>query len=1440
MAMDLFKSKKRSVIRLSSKFQTKTIDYTFVTKQNDEVEQDSTHGQMWIHRIFQSAIEHIWNQEEIGSSDKISIQITGGDLTYPLIMPYHAFHSATHQYNALMDHVGRVQQSKREWMLGSSITLVVTIVQSPRGNGRKMTGDRLTKARYQELIELKNFCPGSLVNILKFHLRVRGQDSHEPDDHGDDDDDEDVYRRLTQWCNRHTDVNVLLLHQPQGWDTPIGVKWKSVCKDPQNVLVLWRCEQTRRLFHVRRVQNLFESRYRIALCVQCGGTYAKYRTHRCGEEESVVRSSLKHKAHFKCVENETRRKRSCYSPSQDDSNCLGTCILTALQEWGIEDSTKSLKDWYAEMKMEEWWNETSTLETVKRWANQMDQTYCHPDGTPRFQLVIYDQSLRNVIARYGAGQRHVFLNVGNHHYMWIRSMPSWVGSSYFCTSCMKGYNTKEHHRCVRGCTKCGHSTELHSNTSRHQRECTACGILFQSSRCFDYHLEIRTHKQLTFKQCERRFKCPICLCTVDLLVGKKLMPRSSHQCYVYNCTICGKKEVMRGEHKCYIAGAGQVKSNENDYDPEGRLMNLAFFDFETRCLEEHHVVNKVVVLLVCDQCKDHVEEYRTRGCLGLCGRQRLWTFDTIGAFMDWLLGPHLETWTEYTFLAHNLKGYDSYPLLEECVKRNIRPSSCVYQGSKVITMTIAGITFKDSLCFIPMALRHFPATFGTSGGKKGFFPHFFNKIENANYVGPYPDAEMYGYEDMADKERDELTQWLSEQQGKIMHFQQELTEYCIQDVLVMMRGCLKYRELYVSLFGVDPFVEATTLASTCLRVFTKNFLPSDTLGIVPPMGYRPSDVYSAQALEWLYSLQRSNIQCALSATGEAHVMGAKVDGYEPDTKTVYQYHGCFWHGCDVCFRNRYTVNPVLGCTMQELREKTQFRSDSLRRAGYRVVEMWSHQWCEEREQHGTFPRNVTRFAPLDPRQALTGGRTNAIGLYAYTDEVEMEQDDETDCLLQSRVQPAYRIRYIDVVSLYPTVMKQERFPIGHPEIMTYPNLPSVEECTRHIQEDVWFGILKVDVDPPRGLFFPVLPTIVNHRLMFGLCRTCMSLSCESTLCEHDAEARRLLDGVWTTFEIKKALEKGYTIHTVHEVWHYPQTSDDLFTEYIDKNLKMKLEASGWPTWCRSEEEKRQFVNEVFQRESIVLDPDNMSYNPGMRGVAKFNLNSLWGKFAQNEFHSKTEYVTEPEDYYKLIYSDTLEVQQIILLNDGQMAQVTYSELKESVKPLAYGNVVLASCVTSHARLRLYDMLDRLQERVLYHDTDSVIYQTMNQDDAEIPTGSSLGQWEDECKDPSSDWLIEFVSIGPKSYAYRTHAGKEVVKCKGITMDMSTKKKIHIQRMKEMVMHQSECEEITYPRRITRDKVLKHLRTEPVTKCVQLVYTKRQRRADSVETLPYGY
>ena len=101
---------------------------------------------------------------------------------------------------------------------------------------------------------------------------------------------------------------------------------------------------------------------------------------------------------------------------------------------------------------------------------------------------------------------------------------------------------------------------------------------------------------------------------------------------------------------------------------------------------------------------------------------------------------------------------------------------------------------------------------------------------------------------------------------------------------------------------------------------------------------------------------------------------------------------------------------------------------------------------------------------------------------------------------------------------------------------------------------------------------------------------------------------------WVSCELSKALDCGYRLDKVYEVWHFPRQNTDLFRRNIDTFLKIKQEASGFPPQCETEE-KQNYIQEIFQREKIVLDSTSIEKNPVRRTIAKLFLNCLWGKSA---------------------------------------------------------------------------------------------------------------------------------------------------------------------------------------------------------------------------------
>ena len=400
--------------------------------------------------------------------------------------------------------------------------------------------------------------------------------------------------------------------------------------------------------------------------------------------------------------------------------------------------------------------------------------------------------------------------------------------------------------------------------------------------------------------------------------------------------------------------------------------------------------------------------------------------------------------------------------------------------------------------------------------------------------------------------------------------------------------------------------------------------------------------------------------------------------------------------------------------------------------------------------------------------------------------------------------------------------------------------------------------------------------------MFPLCKTCAD-TLNQNPCTHTDEERAIL-GTWCHVELMKAIEKGYEVLETHEVWHWEQITDELFSAYVNMYLKLKQEASGYPKHCVTDEQKQRYIDEYYEHEGIRLDPNKIEYNSGLRWVAKLMLNSLWGmyimfltlvkpslaqhgtvvknsghprvsgsiperginyvlfllgKFAQRSNLIKTEMVTEPKELFDLLYSSEFEVTDARLVND-ETVEAHYRNVGEFEEQNNKVNIVIAAFTTAYARLKLYDLLDQLQERVLYYDTDSVIY-VHEPGKPEPPLGDYLGDLTDEL---DGDYITTFVSGGPKNYAYVTNNNKRVTKVRGITLDHATTKKLNPEVMRSLVHLHVNCNTdakvtVDIPFKITRDKKNKKIITKRMKKDYRVVYNKRVVK-ENYGTVPYGY
>lgn len=1077
-------------------------------------------------------------------------------------------------------------------------------------------------------------------------------------------------------------------------------------------------------------------------------------------------------------------------PRRDDMLCCARAIITAKANLDHHPRWNSIRTGCD--------IQTVLAEELHRNANVQTGVLCgKPEWVkfqqalgPEYQLVVVSREFFNSIVYAGPqySEKQIMIYHAENHFSVITSMKAFVNKSYYCTRCHVGYQNNGSHQCMHACQFC-HANKQCPFVA--WQFCTACHRTFASEPCFAKHLANGT--------CHLLNSCADC--------GQTYHTYRKHYCGYIHCKSC-KKSLPKG-HQCYIQPLPHEKQDAKQV--------YLFYDFE--CMldpDNRHVPNLCVVNKVCNKCME--QDIKQGSCD--CNRCQL-IFKgptTLTDFCSWLFSGENKG---AICLAHNAQSYDLYLIMEFIHATGIKPE-LIQNGKKILCLHAHGIKFIDSLNYFATSLAKLPDIFGLTELHKGFFPHLFSTAENQNYVGPMPLAAYYDPDGMKPDKREEFYTWY--QQQTEFNFQNDLEKYCISDVDILQRCCGKFRSLFMQYAdGIEPFASAVTIASACNEVYRKLFLEPEQIAIIPPQGYHPDQqsVIAMCWMDWMAAKNQTTIQHAGNG-GELKVEGYKVDGVDLNTGAILEFQGCFYHGCETCYENRSTINPTNGLTMDDLRQRTRLRTEYLRRKGHTVIEKWECQFRAEIKQNDelkSFHQHYLPYEPIEPRQAFTGGRVNAITLFYEP-------------------RPGEQIRYVDFTSLYPYVCKYAKFPIGHPVIFRGADIPD------HVE-----GLLKCKVLPPDKLFFPVLPFRTNSKLLFPLCRTCAETTAQSK-CPHDNIEDRALTSTWVTCELDKAVELGYVILEKYEAWHFPHTTQydpqtkegGLWAPYINLWLQQKQQADGYPARCQnSDEQKQQYVDDYFQHEGIALDPSKIERNEGLRSLSKLMLNAHWGKFGQNPCKSKLTYISDPKEYINMMTSDSIEVSDLLYVNEEHVA-LRWVHKDQFVEALPNTNTVLAAYTTAHARLKLYSLLEKLQDRLLYMDTDSAVY--IHREEAwNPPLGDYLGELKDETKGVP---ITTFLSGGAKNYAYKLEDGTTVCKIRGFTLNCRNSLTLNFDSMKKLITTPGEFQKppsekttctIQEPHKIVRKDG--KLYTEAQDKHYRLVYDKRIIGKD-LKTFPFGW
>ena len=983
------------------------------------------------------------------------------------------------------------------------------------------------------------------------------------------------------------------------------------------------------------------------------------------------------------------------------------------------------------------------------------------------------------------GKPEIYLLHADEHYHLITSMDGFLGTAYFCNKCLKGYDNEGKHKCQKNpdfCTSCRQENcPDHLEGKEAPIHCSDCNLMFKGPSCFTNHktFTIAGHECEGKSVCDTVKACHQC--------GKFLRNQKEikyHRCGYLRCPHC-KKYVDYQVHKCFIQTAAQEEASKKRKRPVEDVTGETLFEVSDEEGEEPTSLEEQLIAEQCEEVKrtspkrkrklptTHVyfdiecrfDAHQHTPTLLVYWNEEddnpvsLHGEDCVKQFLQ-----YLETLCEdynVTVIAHNFKGYDGLFVLRESYRNKLKVDQ-IRQGLKLLMLKHKNIRFIDSMSFIQGSLRSFNSTFGIPQDEvhKGYFPYRFYTKETENYVGSLPDKEYYGPEHMSVKERPVFDAWYQTESlkyladpCKVFDLQAEMLKYCISDVKLLKAGCDIFRKGSEEIIGLNPF-DKVTIAASCMADIKKNHLPENMVAAEPLMGWRSGiKTQSTEAKQWLLWEEKKlgrQIRSAMNE-GEYHITGTKyhVDGYDPQTRTCYEYNGCFWHGCRSCFPNREEKHQRLGDrSMDSARKETEKKKEALLRRGFKVKEIWGCEWVVEKQKNEecrNFVRQLQFVEPLNPREAFFGGRTNATKLY-------------------HKCQAGEEIEYADIVSEYPTVLKFRDFPAKHPQILVEPGTTDINQ---------WFGLIKCKVLPPRKLYHPVLPVHAEGKLIFPLCRSCIPAELEkaspfrSCTCQHTEEERTIL-GTWCSPELQKAVEKGYQILHVYEVHHFAERLNGFCPSYIDKWMAVKAENSKLPSWVQTREDKERFAQEYQDNIGITLDPNKLNgENKGLRQIGKIRMNSSWGRFAMRANKPKTVQVTSLIELHDLLNSDKHQFKAPRIIDDGTI-ELTYVNKEEDVELARDTNIYVAAFTTCWGRMMLYDALDILGERVLYYDTDSVIYIRIP-GLPDLKFGNKLGEWESEMAE--GDHIEEFISAGPKNYGYHTFQGKTELKVKGFSLNV---------------------------------------------------------------------
>ena len=323
-----------------------------------------------------------------------------------------------------------------------------------------------------------------------------------------------------------------------------------------------------------------------------------------------------------------------------------------------------------------------------------------------------------------------------------------------------------------------------------------------------------------------------------------------------------------------------------------------------------------------------------------------------------------------------------------------------------------------------------------------------------NYVSDgLPNIKEFGVEEMCNKEMSRFLKWYENENMRLMDngekydLRKLMKRYCYDDRYVLANAFGRFNESMISellksnVKDIVPhqymiLADFITLPQLVIHWYVGTSRPSRSLAIVPNGGYDSGKCGSLKENVWLMYLDKLHVIRSRYCSGQGQKL---VDRYHLDglrvlndgSRECYEFYGCYYHGCPPCFPDRlkvirrkhhengfHTVEMAYWDTiLREIEIKSKLKFE----VGFdKWITIWEHEYNDKERVYREFLNGEMLYGLIDKlnaRDSVKGGRTEVFRMYCNVRDPQHK-----------------KIQYLDVNSLYPYVMSEIEFPLGHSEI----------------------------------------------------------------------------------------------------------------------------------------------------------------------------------------------------------------------------------------------------------------------------------------------------------------------------------------------------------------------------------------------------------------------